>query len=257
MSRYKNNYIYEMVCEVRFSTIFKINNVNSEELSLFREKIKSMFPDYSQVNENKYDLKIDNEDNSILPQIHKINILNHSFTTEDKKVKVILTSNYISLTSSKYIDYEDYREKFNFVISFFNEVFKVDIFNRIGIRYINAYSREEFNIKHNKDWSKYFVKELLGLSIKKEKSKVFKTNIEIPYDDGSITRIISGFGEKREEGKDVVPIYILDIDNYLVGNNSYEELFKIMDNLHLHNSEIFESLITNKLREKMEVKKNE
>ena len=256
MIKYKNNYIYEMVCEVRFSTILKINNDSSEELSLLQDKLRSMFPVYNQVNENKYGFKVNQEDEGF-PQVFKRNNLNHNFITEDNKMNVKLTSNYISLITTDYVDWEDYKEKFYFVIECFKDVFKVNNFNRIGIRYINTYSREEFNIKSNKDWSKYIVKELLGLSIREEKSRVYKTNIEIPYDDGSITRIISGFGERREEENVSVPIYILDIDNYVASNNSYEELSQTLDNLHLHNSEVFESLITNDLREKMEVIKSE
>lgn len=257
MPKYKNNYIYEMICEVRFSTILKINNDSSEELSKLQDKLKKCFPIYNQVNKNQYNLKINQDNENNLPQIFTKNNKSHIFLSEDNKMKVLLTSNYISLVTCDYSDFKTYKEKFQYVIKCFNQVFKINNFNRVGIRYVNTFSKEEFDIEDNSEWNRYFINEILGLTIKKKNIRVFNNNIEIPFDDKSQTRIISGFGERKQEDSGVTPVFILDMDTYIVNNIMYDDLISKVDSLHNHNSEIFESLITDKLRNKMGVIKDE
>ena len=50
--RYKNNQITDVVFQIRYSTILKINNDSDTLLSEFQNKIKKEYPNYQVLNEN-------------------------------------------------------------------------------------------------------------------------------------------------------------------------------------------------------------
>ena len=106
MPRYKNNQIIEMVCQLRFSTILRLNSDSDELLSKFQEKIKDNYPNYKMIDESVFDVKMDGQEKeieSITPQILRNNIKNHTFESADGKERINLTCNFISFSTRKYV----------------------------------------------------------------------------------------------------------------------------------------------------------
>lgn len=256
MPRYKNNQITEMICQLRFSTILRLNSESDESLSEFQERIKSKFPNYKSIDENVIGVKMDGTEKeleSVAPQILRNNIKNHMFISENGKEKINLTCNFISFSTNEYSCWNDFKEKFIEVLDNFNDIYRVEKFNRIGIRYINAFSKEELNIDKNDKWNKYISDEIVGLSSKYDDVKVYNSKIEIPFEDNAQMRIIYGLGTKQKDNKDILPVFIIDKDTYKLGSIKKTTINDILDILHSHNSEIFEKLIKQELREKMGV----
>lgn len=260
MPKYKNNQIVEMLCQVRFPTILRINNESDELLSKFQDKIKERFINYKLLNENivNVDMKgIENNIESVTPQILRNNVKNHMFYSENEEMKLNLTSNFISVTISKYDCWENFKAIFEKVIKAFCEIYNIDNFNRIGIRYVNAFSKEELKIDENEGWNKYLNDSIVGLS-SEYNVKVYSTNIEIPFADNVKMRIIAGLGVKnRINNSKATPVFIIDKDTYELGSFSENQIKQKLDNLHVHNSEIFEILIKDELRKKMGVIEDE
>ena len=104
MPKYKNNQITEMLCQIRFSTILKINNESDESLSEFQEKIKEKFPNYQMINENVVNVEMSGGEKnieSITPQILRNNIKNHMFISNSGNKRINLTCNFISLSTKR------------------------------------------------------------------------------------------------------------------------------------------------------------
>lgn len=255
MPKYKNNQITEMLCQIRFSTILKINNESDESLSKFQEKIKEKFPNYQMINENVVNVEMSGgEENieSITPQILRNNIKNHMFISNSGNKRINLTCNFISLSINEYESWKKFKEDFIWILDNFNQVYKIENFNRIGIRYINAFSKTELGINEQDNWNQYISEDIVGLS-SKYNVKVYNSNIEIPFDDNSQMRIISGLGTKQNKDNSILPVFIIDKDTYKLGNIEKGNIDETLENLHSHNSEIFESLIKQNLRDKMGV----
>lgn len=259
MPKYKNNQITEMLCQIRFSTILKINNESDESLSEFQEKIKEKFPNYQMINENVVNVEMSGGEKdleSITPQILRNNIKNHMFISNGGNERINLTCNFISLSTNEYKCWEEFKADFIWVLDKFNQVYKTENFNRVGIRYINAFSKSELNINEEDKWSDYISEDIVGLSSKYD-VKVYNSNIEIPFEDNSQMRIISGLGTKQNIDNNVLPVFIIDKDTYKLGNISKDNINATLESLHSHNSEIFEKLIKQELREKMGVIEND
>lgn len=259
MPKYKNNQITEMLCQIRFATVLKINNESDESLSEFQEKIKEEFPIYQMINENVLNVEMSGGEKnieSITPQILRNNIKNHMFISNSGNEKINLTCNFISLSINQYESWENFKEKFIWILDIFNQVYKIEKFNRIGIRYINAFSKAELGINEQDKWDQYISEDIVGLS-SKYNVNVYNSNIEIPFDNNSQMRIISGLGTKQNKDNSVEPVFIIDKDTYKLGNIEKINIDETLERLHGHNSEIFESLIKQNLRDKMGVIEND
>ena len=256
MPRYKNNQIIEMVCQLRFSTILRLNNDSDELLSEFQEKIKDNYPNYKMIDESVFNVKMDGAEKeleSITPQILRNNIKNHTFESADGKERINLTCNFISFSTKKYICWQEFEEKFIEILDKFTEIYGVKNFNRVGIRYINAFSKYELGINEKDSWKEYISDELIGLSTKYDDVRVYNSKIELPFKDNIQMRILYGLGTKQKEDKTSLPVFIIDKDTYKLGNIEKSCVSDILKILHKHNSEVFEQLIKDKLREKMGV----
>ena len=260
MIKYENNQIVEMICQVRFPTILRINNESDELLSNFQDRIKNDFNNYTSINENVLNVNmkgVKNEIESFTPQVMRNSIKNHMFYSDNEETKVNLNSNFISITVSKYECWDNFKNLFEKVLDSFCNVYHVNSFNRIGIRYVNAFSKKELNIDEQDGWNRYLDDSIVGLS-SKYNVQVYNTNIEIPFNDNTQMRIIAGLGEKGNvNSPNSTPVFIIDKDTYELGIIAKEEINKKLDNLHMHNSEIFESLIKDELRNKMGVIEND
>jgi len=256
MPRYKNNQIIEMVCQLRFSTILRLNSDSDELLSKFQEKIKDNYPNYKMIDESVFDVKMDGQEKeieSITPQILRNNIKNHTFESADGKERINLTCNFISFSTRKYVSWKEFEEEFIKILDKFANIYGVKNFNRVGIRYINAFSKHELGINEEESWKGYISDELIGLSIKYDNVKVYNSKIEIPFEDNIQMRILYGLGTKQKLDKTSLPVFIIDKDTYKLGNIEKSCVNDILKVLHKHNSEVFEQLIKEKLREKMGV----
>ena len=178
------------------------------------------------------------------------------FISNSGNEKINLTCNFISLSINQYESWENFKEKFIWILDIFNQVYKIEKFNRIGIRYINAFSKAELGINEQDKWDQYISEDIVGLS-SKYNVNVYNSNIEIPFDDNTQMRIISGLGTKQNKDNSVVPVFIIDKDTYKLGNIEKINIDETLERLHGHNSEIFESLIKQNLRDKMGVIEND
>ena len=85
------------------------------------------------------------------------------YISSDNSNKIVITPNFVLYDCSQYISFEDVLDKFLLIIE---EILKFDNvqIGRIGIRYVNGFPSNEFEINSISDWEKYFDSNLLAFS---------------------------------------------------------------------------------------------
>ena len=73
--------------------------------------------------------------------------INYQFAAADGSWRVNLTSKFISLASSRYTSWEDFAKKLDRPLAAFIQIYKPAYYERVGLRYINAFSRKDLDLE--------------------------------------------------------------------------------------------------------------
>lgn len=122
-SEHPKNQLDKVICQIRFPPLLSIDR----NIDLFQEKIRINYPKY------------------VMEQIVPIGVANppgagHIFLSTDEKWSFNISTGAISLTTNDYRDWDDFERRFFELFNIFCDLFNIDTFSRIGLRYINAIS---------------------------------------------------------------------------------------------------------------------
>ena len=135
--RYAKPQIMEVICQLRFPTILSIG---AREPAEFQEQIRSQFPRYSRSEEKP--MKMVNGRMEPQPPV-----TNYQFLSADGRWKVNLTNSFLALATPAYTCWEDFANKLDSVLVHLIEIYKPAYFERIGLRYLNFFSRKELDLE--------------------------------------------------------------------------------------------------------------
>ncbi|HVW63469.1 MAG TPA: TIGR04255 family protein [Nitrosospira sp.] len=121
---FERNFIRTAVCELRFPTLFEIDK-DKPPLSLARS-LRKEYPMY----------ELQDELNVLAGRPTKSRA--HLFTSRKSLWKVSLRSSAISLETSRYDSFPEFRKRLAFIVEAAKETIDSDFFTRVGLRYINA-----------------------------------------------------------------------------------------------------------------------
>jgi uncharacterized protein (TIGR04255 family) len=110
---YRKNPLNRVICQLRYPSILKIN---TESPADFQESIRREYPLYREKTEflqentirGKTDLPTEMMNQLMQASVTK----NHEFRSEDGIWKINLTRNFLSISTSKYVRWEDFLERF-------------------------------------------------------------------------------------------------------------------------------------------------
>lgn len=245
---YNKNPLIEVILQVRFPTILSIN---SNEPAEFQEAIRQKYPLYSLNIEKEHELSIIEKEDSFFPSIQeKDQKKNHSFVSADGKYKVNLTSSFISLSTVNYIRWEEFFDRFKFVLSKFLNVYNPTFFERVGLRYIDAFSREKLKIT-NKPWKELIQAPWIGPLSDIDENNLFNLGIDTEYvlgDQKSRAKIHTGLGVLNNTEK----VFIVDSDFIRSSMVSIVEYESVLEYLHNNSEAFIHSVITEDLHNAME-----
>ena len=258
---YKKNPIDRVVCQLRFPPILKIDKDIPAD---FQDKIRDVFPNY--VEKTEVNVEVDTKDIEILspdifsgiPQPAKIK--NCEFSSEDDVWKVNLTRTFIALTTSEYIQWEEFYEKLLLPLDTLCEIYKPLYFSRIGLRYIDVIDRSKMGIE-GVPWDELLKPHILGiLSSKSVKENVrdFVSKYEINLADNiSIVRMVTKFVKPRNprDSKNDEICYMIDSDFHSLGKLDKISAIEKLEYFHIRGSRLIQWCITDRLHEAMEPKK--
>lgn len=249
---FERHQLIEVICQLRFSPILSID---SKEPADFQEAIRSMFPRYA-VRKEQLPPKLTGAGtpNAKLEASAPIN--NYYFVSADGKWKLNLTKNFISLSTVAYPGWEKFAGQFDLPLAEFIRIYQPAFFERIGLRYLNAFSRTALGLEHT-PWRELFAPAYVGLLAHEDVNEQSFTKVsldtEITLGGTCRARIHSGTGMVKRNIPGAPPDnevkFILDLDLSMPAQTEPRLAAAGLETLHQHAGSIFSAAISDPLRE--------
>jgi uncharacterized protein (TIGR04255 family) len=254
---YKKNPLIHAVCQLRFPRILKINEKQPAD---FQDRIRDRFPLFQVIVEQQH-LAMGLGPTGAPPstQIFPLEEMhNYKFSSEDGKWHINLTPTFLALSTSKYIRWEDFIENLKTPLKALIEIYRPAFFERIGLRYIDAFERSKLNLAGT-DWSELlqpFVLSFMSNPKIKDNVRSQSTLVELDIGNGAIARITAakGFISDLKFGFPIsasTEAFIIDSDMYVL-HKKKEEVNDSLIHLHNNATNLIRSIITDTLHKAME-----
>lgn len=243
---YEKHQLVEVICQLRFPTILSIE---SKAPADFQDTIRQNFPRYV-LREEK------------LPGGNTVK--NHAFISADGAYKLSLTQSFIALSTVKYRSWADFASALDEPLGQFIRLYRPAYFERIGIRYVNAVSREALELE-DCPWRELIAPEYLGplagAGVDERAFTKLAQDSEQRLPSGDVCKLHAGPGliqrnvttpQGVKQLRESKPRFIFDMDLYRAGELPLADAPATIDRLHGHADRIFSAAITDKLHEAME-----
>ena len=249
--RYGKGQLIEFICQLRFPTILSID---TREPADFQETIRAAFP--------RYQCQVEQA-----PGVNGAaakNVNNHPFLSEDGGYKLSLTKDFIALSTMRYSHWEDFAAKLDEPLGQFIKIYRPACFDRVGLRYVNAFSREQLGLVGRR-WNDLLQPSYLGVLDEDDidEASVVKCSVDIErkLDAQAALKLHAGPGfvqRNIRNGNQVQRVqenevrFILDQDVYSIGKVKVAAVPETLNALHGHADQIFSDAITTVLHDAME-----
>ena len=249
--KYKKNQLGEVVCQLRFPEILTIEaNVPAD----FQDAIRDEFPIYS-VRKEAPIPKLTGAPGNLQLQKQPMHN-NYQFVSEDGLWRVNLSSQFISLTCSRYSCWEDFAAKLDKPLAAFIRIYRPAFFERVGLRYLNFISRKSLGLEGTA-YRDLFQSQYLGLLADDEVAEQATTrctmDAELALRGGCRAKIHAGPGLIKRAGvEDKEVKFIFDQDLYMIGKLAVNLSAGSLQTLHAQADSIFRGAITEMLHDAME-----
>lgn len=153
---YRENTLAEVICQLRFPPILAIA---SEVPAAFQEAIRAVYPMYS----------VDEAVAGLPPQMAALVARipgqsaqqTHHFRSEDGGEEVVLATNFVSITTRAYVQWEDFLASIDRARSSLEQIYRPAFYERVGLRYQNVIDREKLGLSASA-WSDLLSAPVLG-----------------------------------------------------------------------------------------------
>ncbi len=248
---YGKNQIAEVICQLRFPEILTIGAKQPVD---FQEAIRAEFPRYSVQHETPAP-RISGTPGNLHLENQQANA-NYQFITVDGNWRINLTSRFISLTCSRYTNWTEFAQKLDAPLAAFIQTYKPAFFERIGLRYMNFFSREDLSLVGT-PYRDLFQPAYLGLlsdeNVSEQSTSRSSVDAELAIPGGCRVKIHSGPGIVKRNGQtDKEVKFVLDIDLFMSGNIPVNYSAGALQTLHSQAYPIFRGAISDTLHNAME-----
>lgn len=249
--RYCKNQLTDVICQFRFPEILSINAAPPAE---FQEAVRQQFP--------RYHLRQDIP----APKITGIpghfalenqpRTTNYQFTSADGFCRINLTSKFISVSCAHYRCWEDFAEVMDSVLAAFIRVYRPAYFERIGLRYLNVFSRADLGLEAT-PFSELITPCYLGPMADADVNELgvarCTLDLEMALRGGCRVKLHAGPGRIKRAGKDDPELkFIFDQDLFMPGQIPVNLSAGALQTLHAQAYTVFRGAITDTLHEAME-----
>ncbi len=245
---YQRNPLIEVVCQLHFPTILRINNQEPFE---FQDKIRRDYPIYKQSQPN-IPPELLNLVKSLGTTLPSQNIT-HNFQSEDLTWQLSLNKDFITLATTKYQRYEEFETKIKKALTAFEEIYDNSFYLRIALRYKDLIQRSKLEIP-DKPWS-----ELIKAEIASElHSPIFSPclttilkNMEIQLEEGKINFNHGLVIAEDSNTKEKEFCYLLDANFFSEGKKENEYVWNTLKTFNKLSGKLFRWSITDDLHNVM------
>lgn len=248
---YRKNQLAEVICQLRFPEILTIGaNLPVD----FQEAIRDEFPQYSSRQENPAPRLSGTPGNITLEKQEPVT--NYQFASADGLWRINLTSHFISLTCVKYTRWEDFAKKLDRPLAAFIKIYHPAYFERVGLRYLNFFSRKELELEGT-PFRELISTCYLGPMMEDDCTELniarCTVDTELVIRGGCRLKLHAGPGMVKKNGQpDEELKFILDQDLYMPGQLAINLSTGALNTLHSQAFSIFRGAITDTLHEAME-----
>lgn len=235
--KYAKNQLAEVICQLRFPEILSIEaNIPNG----FQDAIRDVFPLYAVRKEGSGDQKTNN----------------YQFATQDGVWRVNLTSRFISLSCMRYTCWEDFAGILDKPLAAFIKLYKPAFFERVGLRYLNFFSRQALGLS-NVPFRELFQPAYLGLmgedDVPEPTVGRCSVDAEVGLRGGCRLKVHAGPGKVTRNGQPDPEIkFILDEDLFMLGNIPVNTSAGALQTLHSQAYAVFRGAITTMLHEALD-----
>ena len=248
---YRNHQLAEVVCQFRFPEILTI----SANLPVdFQEAIRAEFPRYSKRMETPAPKLAGTPGNLTVQKQEQIP--NYQFVSQDGLWRVNLTGTFISLSCSRYTGWEDFAARLDKPLASFIQIYKPAYFERVGLRYLNFFSRSSLGLE-GVPFRELFAPCYLGPLGEEDvlEAGVTRNSVdaEMSLRGGCRVKLHAGPGLTKKNGiQDKEVKFVFDQDLYMPGQLQLNLAVGALQTLHHQAGSLFRGAITEKLHNAME-----
>lgn len=243
---YKNTFLKEVVVRIDF-----FSPIAELETSL-PDRLSKVLSKSFQIAEPSESIGHELQFGSNGPQAKEFKLRQWNFFGKNREKQLSITPSCMFLSYKKYESYELIREEFananEALISHFPNI-KI---GRFGLRYINNIELQELN-KDPFKFEKYISSDLIApVNFFEDKSNISRLFHVIEFKNENLaTTFQYGFPNPDYPASIKKPYFVIDIDSYIQVAHDGNESLKYMDLAHENIQKLFESSITQELRNKM------
>lgn len=248
---YGKNQLAEVICQFYFPEILSIAANPPVD---FQEAIRAEYPRFQRRVEipapklvgKPGQFRLENQPGNI----------NCQFASADDIWRVNLTSKFISLSCSRYTSWEDFAAHLDKPLAAFIQIYKPAYFQRAGLRYVNAFSRNALGLEDRR-FSELIAPCYLGplamADINESTATRCTVDAEMAIRGGCRMQFHAGPGQLRRTGNaDKEVKFIFDQDLYIAGNIPLNLSAAALHTLHGQAWSVFRGAITDVLHDAME-----
>ncbi len=246
---YANNTLADVVCELRFPPILKIE---ASPPAGFQERIRAKYPLFDAKNKGpELPAGIPQE---ILREIPGFGSLEYEFTSDEGSWVVGLNKQSLSLTARSYERWEDFKEHLSLVLGALIAEFAPHSFQRIGLRYRNIIVRSKLGLGDH-GWPTLLTKELIGELADARIGPFVRSathHVKISLDEAGFVSLRHYLAQSKDgEGGAVEEAYVIDADFFNSKKTETSDVTSKLDRLKQESGRLFRWCITEKLHDAM------
>lgn len=243
---YQSSPLVEVICQLRFPTILSIG---STEPAQFQEQVRGEFPRYMAKQEQQPPRLVNGKLEQVAP------ITNYNFISTDGLWKINLTKDFIALSTLRYKNWEEFAQKLDKVLALFIQIYQPAFFERIGLRYINAFSRKRLGLE-GELWDDLINQPFIGVlaepDVDETQTAKCALDVEMSLGESRRMKLHAGPGMLGDGKQDPEPKFILDGDFSVAGKElPAQRIAGDLDVLHDYAVRLFNSAITKELHDAM------
>jgi uncharacterized protein (TIGR04255 family) len=245
---YRTNHLADVICQLRFPEILTIEANAPVD---FQESVRAVFPKYTVRKEISSPRLTGVPGNMQVENQPATN--NYQFSSADGMWRINLTSKFISLSCSHYTRWEDFAKRLDLPLAAFIQFYKPALFERIGLRYINAISRRDLSLQ-DYSYQDLIQPMYLGpMGCDRVQEKAFHRcgmDFEVNLGSGICAKVHAGPGMLTRNGQqDPESKFIFDQDLFVGGNIPVSHAASTLDTIHSKAFRMFRGAITDTLHE--------
>ncbi len=212
----------EVICQVKFAPILSI----AKELPTdFQEAVRTRFPGFIAEQGVVFQLPasggVDRPIVDAAPRIYR-------FTTADGMAFLSLATDSLALSTQKYSHWKDFLEDFSIAETALRKIYHPAYATRIGLRFINRFTRQNTGLNTSKEILELFRDELtcvLHTEAWQEPKEMLSQMVLVDNHAHLTLRI--GYGKEQAE-----PFFLLDLDYFEEKQLPFDGLMGRIDNYH-------------------------